>query len=131
MEGMTVDTVFDVFDLSDYTFLKISRGGVYGNVIEESYPAEGVFKLRSGMVQANNQESRQSDSTLHVKPDESFIADITVDGKILFVGHGIRVQGKEYEITGATGGQNYETNELEHYRLTLQSADFSEFVEES
>ncbi len=123
--------VFDVFDLSDYTFLKINRGGVYGNTIEESYQAEGVFKLRSGMIQSNNQESRQSESTLHVRPDEGFIADITEDGKILFVGNGITVQGEDYEIIGATGGQNYDEGELEHYRLTLQATDYSELTEES
>lgn len=119
--------IFDVFNLSDYIFLRISRGGVYGNIIEEEYEASGVFKLRSGMIQSNNQESRQSESTLHVRPDESFLQDITVDGKILFVGHGVSINGEDYEIIGATGGQNYESGELEHYRLTLQSADYSDY----
>ena len=29
--------VFDVFDLSEYTFLEISRGGITGNTIEDTY----------------------------------------------------------------------------------------------
>ena len=33
----------------------------------------------------------------------------------------------DYEIVGQTGGMNYETGEMEHYRLTLQVTDYSEF----
>ena len=43
-------TVFDMFDLSDYDYLAISRGGVYGNVITASTSAQGVFKLRNQQV---------------------------------------------------------------------------------
>jgi len=65
--------VFDVFDPSDYEYLEISRGGVYGNVIVSTTPAEGVFKLRTGMVSANNQETRDANATLHIRPTESFV----------------------------------------------------------
>jgi hypothetical protein len=126
-----MDTVFDLFEESPYEFLVISRGGVYGNQITVAYDATGVFKLRDSQIQVNNQELRQSAATLHIHPDEPFIADITVDGKILFVGHGIRVAGVDYEIIGDTAGDNYDTGEREHYTLTLQNADFSDFSEES
>lgn len=93
------DTVFDVFDTSTYTFLEITRGGVYGNVIASSYDAEGVFKLRNEMVQVNNQESRQSNATLHIYPNEPFLVEPAAN--------------------------------REHYRLTLQATDYSDYTEES
>lgn len=119
-------TVFSAFINTPYTFLRISRGGVRGNEIVESYDALGVFKLREGMVSVGNQESRESSATLHIKPDESFLADVIDDGKLELVGHGVRVNNVEYEILGSTGGNNFETNVLEHYRVTLAVADFAE-----
>lgn len=115
-----METVFDVFDLTPYTFLSVSRGGVYGNIITNTYEADGVFKLRNEMVQINNQELRQSAATLHVRPDEAFISSLAV-------GQGVRVLGQDYEIIGQTGGKNYENGEMEHYTLTLQNTDYSEY----
>lgn len=113
--------VFDVFDLTPYTFLEVTRGGVYGNVITASHEADGVFKLRNEMVQVNNQEVRQSAATLHVRPDEAFISSIAV-------GQGVRCMGQDYEIIGQTGGKNYDDGEMEHYTLTLQNTDYSEYA---
>jgi hypothetical protein len=126
-----VNTVFDLFEEVPYEFLKVSRGGVYGNRITGVYTAYGVFKRRNNKIQTNNQELRQSASTLHIHPDEPFIADITIDGKILFVGNGVRVGGVDYEIESDTGGQNFDTGELEHYTLALQVTDYSDFSEGS
>lgn len=112
--------VFDVFTLTPYTFLQVSRGGVYGNTIVNSVNSEGVFKLRNEMVQVNNQELRQSAATLHVRPTESFMTNKVV-------GHGIRALGQDYEIIGQTGGMNYDTGEMEHYTLTLQVSDYSDY----
>lgn len=131
IERRIVNTVFDYFQESLYEFLEISRGGVYGNRITAVHDASGVFKLRSNIVQSNNQELHQSSSTLHIHPDEPFIADITVDGKTHFVGHGIRIDGVDYEIVGGTAGRNYDNGELEHYTLTLQNADYSAYTEGS
>lgn len=122
--GVIVDTVFDVFVLTPYTFLEISRGGVAGNQILASHEAEGVFKLRNEMVQVNNQEVRQSAATLHVRPDEAFISSIAV-------GQGIRCEGQDYEIIGQTGGRNYDNGVLEHYTLTLQKTDYARFIDGS
>lgn len=124
MEFVVVSTVFNVFDLTPYTFLEVTRGGVYGNVITASHEAEGVFKLRNEMVQVGNQEVRQSAATLHVKPDESFIDSIAV-------GQGIQVEGQDYEIIGQTGGDNYDDGDREHYTLTLQVTDYSEYTDGS
>jgi hypothetical protein len=118
--------VFDMFDLSDYTFLRLSRGGVAGDSIISTHTAAGVFKLRTGMVVGANQETKSSESTLHVQPTESFITSTGADkDPERLVGHGIQCQGGDYEIVGATGGDNYETGEREHYRLTLKATDFS------
>lgn len=112
--------VFDVFDTTPYTFLEVSRGGVYGNTIVTSHDSDGVFKLRNEMVMVNNQELRQSAATLHVRPEESFMSNKVV-------GHGIRCMNQDYEIVGQTGGMNYDDGEMEHYTLTLQTTDFSEY----
>lgn len=119
-----MDTVFSLFEEIPYEFLEISRGGVYGNRITDTHNATGVFKLRNEMVQVNNQELRQSASTLHVHPNETFLTGSDV-------GQGIRVDGQDYEIIGQTGGRNFDTGELEHYTLTLQNTDYSEYTETS
>lgn len=91
--------VFDVFDLSNYTFLQVSRGGVAGNRIVESYSAYGVFKLRSGLVRGENSENVEQGATLHVRPTEPFVEPL---------------------------GTN-----REHYTLTLNPTDFSDYGESS
>jgi len=115
--------VFDLFDLTDYTFLQISRGGVLGNVIIAETSATGVFKLRSQIVRGENTEGKESNATLHIRPDETFLT--TNDNNL--VGHGVRINGKDYEIIGQTGGQNYHDGLLEHYIATLQETDFSDY----
>lgn len=107
--------VFDVFESVPYTYLVLSRGGVRGNSVEEEYDAEGVFKLRSGMNVANDQETKSGDATLHIRPDEEFTPK---------VGNGIYIGGNTYEIVGLTDGRNFETGQTEHYRVTLQSTSF-------
>ena len=119
-----MDTVFDVFEVTPYTFLSVLRGGVYGNVITSTVEATGVFKLRNDKVVDNNQELRQSAATLHVRPEEPFMTS-------LVVGQGIVVEGQEYEIIGQTGGKNYDNGVMEHYTLTLQNADYSDYTDGS
>lgn len=119
--------VFDVFDLTDYTFLEISRGGVAGNVILASYEAVGVFKLRSDFVRGENAETKESNATLHVRPSEPFLT--ATEGNL--VGHGIVCGSKTYEVVGQTGGKNFHTGVMEHYTVTLQESDFSDYEEGS
>lgn len=119
--------VFDVFDLTDYTFLQIARGGIAGNTIESETDAEGVFKLRSDMVRGENAETKESNATLHVRPTEPFLA--ALDNNL--VGHGIAVFQKTYEVIGQTGGMNFDTGTMEHYTLTLQETEFSDYGESS
>lgn len=122
-------TVFDAFPegIEPYTFLQVSRGTMAGNIIVSKFETEGLFKIRNGKTVSNNQETRDSSSTLHIYPFESFIE--LVGGYKKLVGHGIRIGGDDFDIVGATGGKNYETGEIEHYRLTLDIADFTEYVD--
>lgn len=113
--------IFDQFQETAYTFLTLAQGGVLGNTVTESDPTTGVFKERNGMVQNNNLETVQSDATLHIHPDEPFIA--SVGGKL--VGEGIRANKngltQDYRIIGLKEGFNYDTNVLEFYLLTLKA----------
>ena len=119
--------VFSVFDEVDYQYLEISRGGVYGNRIIGIHDATGVADIDGGMVTSNNQETHQSDSLLYIHPDESFMPDNPKS----FVGNGIRIDANDYEIIGFGVGKNQDDGEIEHYELTLQSADYSDFTESS
>lgn len=112
--------VFDVFDLTDYTFLEIARGGIAGNTIVASYDTDGVFKLRSDIVRNENSETKESNATLHIRSTESFLSALENN----LVGHGVRVNGKDYEIIGQTGGKNYHNGVMEHYTATLQETEF-------
>lgn len=116
-----MESVFDVFQETAYTFLQLVQGGARGNSVKESSETAGVFKERNGMVQNNNLETVQSDATLHIHPDEPFLT--TLNGYL--VGHGIRAAKngatQDYRIIGQVEGYNFETNELEFYRLTLKA----------
>lgn len=121
--------VFDLFSEVDYTFLKVSRGGVYGNVIQETFDAVGVADIDEGMISSNNQESYQSSSLLYVHPDEGYMSSITVDGKVNLVGNGVRIDGKDYQISGMGIGKNQDDGTIEHYELTLDNTDYSDYSE--
>ena len=115
-------TVFDVFQESPFTYLKISRGEVFGNIITEETEHTGIFKQRENQETMNNMELFQSSATLHVHPE-----DFTDYGDI--VGNGVRVDGVEYEITNMTRGTNFDNGQIEHLTFTLQRASFSESIE--
>jgi hypothetical protein len=118
---MDID-VFSVFISIPYQFLKI-EDTVRGDTIVSITDATGVFKLRTGSVTTANEENRQSTPTLHIRPSESFI--LANGGNL--VGHGIRIEGKDYEIVGQTGGDNFHNGVREHYRVTLAAKDFSDY----
>lgn len=123
--------VFDQFQETAYTFLQLAQGGVLGNTIASQTTTTGIFKERNGMVQNNNLETVQSDATLHIHPDEPFIAvvqAISSENEFL-VGHGIRATKNgstaDYRIIGQVEGYNFDTNVLEFYRLTLKAEDLA------
>lgn len=119
--------VFDLFDLTTYTFRQLKRGGIRGNTIVQSTEATGVFKLRSQMVRNPNSETKESNATLHIRSKESFLS--ALDGNL--VGHGVTIGGKDYEVVGQTGGKNFHNGVMEHYTATLQETSFADFGEDS
>lgn len=112
--------IFDLFALTDYTFLQLeSKSG--GNQVIESWDASGIVKLRDGMVQVDNMEAFDSTSTIHIKPTEPFVA--TLGGNL--VGHGVRVskdnhESSDYRIEGQVEGYDFDTGQLEFYKVTLK-----------
>lgn len=111
--------VFDVFQEIPYTYLQIQQSGIRGDKIIDERDLKGVFKGRSGQTINNRMESVTSTSTLHVHPQDYAFTDCDS-----FIGNGVRINGEEYSIVGATAGMNFESGKVEHYRLTLQKADF-------
>ena len=112
--------MFELFANAPYTFLQLEACSGGNSIVQET-SAYGIVKLRDGMVQSDNMETRNSDSTIHIKPSEPFVA--TVAGNM--VGHGIRAvnyDGKlvTYRITGQTEGMDFDTGKLEFYRVTLK-----------
>lgn len=122
-------TCFDVFQETPYKFLFVQRGMVKGNVVTESEEFMGIFKLRQNDATTQNMEIYQSDSTLHAHPED--IKSVVDDADSL-IGQGIRVEGfGDFEISRVTSGWNYDTNEIEHFTLTLQKAEFVDGIAEN
>lgn len=69
-------TVFDVFDVSPYTFLQLERSSITGNTIVASYEATGVFKLRTGFLRSDSMENLEQGATLHIRPNEPFLSNV-------------------------------------------------------
>ena len=69
-------TVFDVFDVSPYTFLELERSSITGNTIVASYEATGVFKLRTGFLRGESMENVEQGATLHIRPTEPFLSNV-------------------------------------------------------
>lgn len=112
-------TVFDTFVETQYSFLEISRGEIYGNHVIKETKFMGVFKLRATSSTSNNIEYRLSNATLHAHPEDYAgwnIADL--------VGQGIAYDGIDYEITNVTGGMNFDTGVMSHLTFTLERADY-------
>lgn len=112
---------FDVFKCQPYDYLEIGRGNVYGNVIKSSRTLMGMFKDRDGLNKTANVENYKSDARLHVKPE-----DYNVKSCKELIGNGIRVNNQTYTIKDASAGTNYETGEIEHFRLDLELSNLVE-----
>lgn len=112
-------TVFDMFSEISFEYLTISRGEVYGNRVIDHKTLQGVVKIKEGIISQTNQETRKSNSTVHVHPED--FADLTREQ---IIGNGIRYGGADYSIIGVTEGRNFDINEVEHLTLTLERAEF-------
>lgn len=119
-------TVFEAFPegIIDYVFLRIVRGGIKGNYVDERFNARGIFKEKRGLTRSDNVDNAQSSSRLHIYPTEAFIG--SVGGLKRLTGHGVQVNGYDYSIVGFTVGKNYKNGQVEHITLTLDPADFGD-----
>ena len=110
-------TVFDCFGSVSYKYLLIGESTIEGAVILSATPLEGIFKLRDGMEQGER-ELHTSNATLHVHPED-------FEHPEQLVGNGILYNGVFYEIVSSTAGTNFNTHEVEFYRLTLQVKEYA------
>lgn len=112
--------VFSLFTTTSYDFLQLdSKTG--GNKIMQEWEADGIVKLRDGMLQTDNMEQREATVTVHIKPSEPFIA--TLGGNL--VGHGIRLAKDNYEsavyrIESQVEGYDFDLGQLQFYKVTLK-----------
>ena len=105
-------TVFDCFGSVEYKYLVTESSTIDGDTIVSATPLKGIFKLRDGMVEGDR-ELRTSDATLHVHPED-------FESPESLVGNGILYNGVFYGIVGSTAGTNFNSHEVEFYRLTLE-----------
>lgn len=125
--------VFKAFPraIQTYTFLELNQGGVLGNTIKSRTDFGGILKERKGMSQNRNMELKESNSTLHIRPDESFIA--TVQGNL--VGHGIIATKngatETYRIVGQPEGFNFQSGLNEFFYVTLKAESLADYGIES
>lgn len=111
--------VFDLFTTTNYTFLQLaSKSG--GNTIVAETEANGIVKLRDGMIQTDNMEQREATSTIHVRPTEPFLTTLNNN----LVGHGVQVakgdQTATYRIESQVEGFDFDTGVTEFYKVTLK-----------
>jgi hypothetical protein len=106
-----------LFTTTDYTFLELQSGTGGVKVIGET-DARGYIKNRNGFVQSSRGETFESNTTLHMLPDEAFIN--TIGGYKHLEEHGVRFDGKDYRIEGVSKGVDPDTGEVAFYRCTLK-----------
>lgn len=112
-------SVFEAFSEVALEYLEISRGEVYGNRIVGRKTIHGIVKIKEGMTSQGNQETRKSNSTVHVHPK-----DFMGISREKIIGNGIRYDNVDYSIIGVTEGRNFDNNTVEHLTLTLERAEY-------
>lgn len=123
--------MFNLFNTNNYKFLILEKE-LIGSVATTEYDAQGLIKFRDGEIVSNNAETFSSSATLHIKPDEPFIA--LLNGNLL--GNGIRIvdeagETEDYKIIGQSIGKDFDTGNVEFYKVTLQKENIVEWDSES
>ncbi len=123
--------MFNLFNTNAYKFLILEKE-LIGSVATTEYDAEGVIKFRDGVVTGDGAETFESTATLHIKPNEPFIA--LLDGNLL--GNGVRIEDEagetqDYKIIGQSIGKDFDTGNVEFYKVTLQKENIVEWDSES
>lgn len=124
---------FELFPeaIQPITFLELNEGGILGNTIKSTHTFNGILKERKGMSQNQNMELKESTSTLHIPPQEAFIASLSGE----LVGHGIRATKNgstvEYRIVGQREGYDFDAGVLMFYRIELKKESLAEYTDAS
>lgn len=124
--------MFNLFNTNAYKFLILEKE-LIGSVATTEYDAEGVIKFRDGVVTGgvvtgNGAETFESTATLHIKPNEPFIA--LLKGNLL--GNGVRIEDEageteDYKIIGQSIGKDFDTGNVEFYKVTLKRENIVEW----
>jgi hypothetical protein len=114
---------FALFQTEPYSFLTL-KDGTGGKEIDSEYQTTGIIKLRNGKVQVAGRQSYTSESTLHIRSNEPFIA--TLGGPEGLVGHGIMIDTETYSIIGVTTARDFDTGLTTFHRATLERLTLSQ-----
>lgn len=119
--------MFNLFNTNAYKFLILEKE-LIGSVATTEYNAEGVIKFRDGVVTGDGAETFESTATLHIKPNEPFIA--LLKGNLL--GNGVRIEDEageteDYKIIGQSIGKDFDTGNVEFYKVTLKRENIVEW----
>lgn len=111
--------VFSLFTTDNYTFLQLASGSGGNKVVKET-EANGVVKLRDGMVQVDNIETKDSDASVHIRPSETFLAEVANQ----LVGHGLRItkngETDDYRIIRQVEGFDFDNGTWNFIRVELR-----------
>lgn len=111
--------VFNLFTTDNYTFLQLESGSGGNRIVKETI-ANGVVKLRDGMAQVDNVETKNSDASVHIRPGETFLSEVNNN----LVGHGVRItkngQTDDYRIIRAVEGFDFDAGKLDFIRVDLK-----------
>jgi hypothetical protein len=115
-------SVFTNFSSQPYKFL-ILKQTPQGRVVDQTFNAEGVFKLRDGMIENDSLESETADATLRIKPSEPFVDTLEAN----MVGQGVEVgrdhEAQSYRVLSQTEGYDYDLNRMDFFLLELKRED--------
>lgn len=107
--------IFDAFP-SQQASLYLREGTTAGDSLGTEYVEEAVFKQRQGMAQTGEKDTRTGDATLYLRPYSKFVDDSGGN----MVGNYVKIGSNYYRITSWSEGKNFDTREIEHYRLDME-----------
>lgn len=123
-----METVFDLFKETEYAYVPLNRGTVFGNVQSGNGNSpkilKGVFKLRRGFARVGNNMELEDTRIpiLHAHPEDYS----SENGFTAEIGNGIVIDGVQYEITNISQGKNFDNGAIEHLTFTLQEVEYAD-----
>jgi hypothetical protein len=102
--------IFDHLKLIKYDLLTLSSNQPGRRKITKREAKTGVFIERTGKRRNGYGEEFELNSILYMR---------TADAKDNLLDYGVEIGGISYEISGYDVGKDYQTGEIEHYKLVL------------